>query len=96
MTSNPTDILFFPLSTPMKSPLTINSVTEVKGNRIHSTAYNHYAALIYLQPNVFSTIDHYTMNQSRSVNKDHEFSGQHTQKGPYKSPRDLRDLFKDP
>ncbi len=30
----------------------------------------------------FSTIDHYTMNQSRSVNKDHEFSSQHTQKGP--------------
>ncbi len=33
------------------------------------------------------------MNQSTSVNKDHEFSSQHTQKGRYKGPQRT---FKDP
>ncbi len=84
-----------PVVNPYDKP-TNNSVKEVKENRIHPTACNHYATLIYLQPNDFSTIDHYAMNQSRNVNKDHEFSGQHTQKGPSKSTSDLRDLSKDP
>ncbi len=81
MTSNPTDILFFLLSTPTTSPLTIQlgNSKGIRSTQLHVIITQH---LFISNQMFFSTIDQYTMNQSRSVIKDHEFSGQHTQKGP--------------
>ncbi len=81
MTSNTTDTLFFLLSTPTTSPLTIllGKSKRIRSTQLHVIITQH---LFISNQMFFSTIDQYTMNQFRSVIKDHEFSGQHTQKGP--------------